>query len=292
MSKTEVFNFIHNFYPDTTMDSKTILLDSNLDIYVPSINLAVEFCTFDTTSPTFSSDKNYHFDKMQRCEAIGIRVITIFQDEWTDMGNQVRNFLLSVLNKNTRNIYARKCKIKELTRKEAAPFLEEHHIQGKVMAKILFGIFLEDELLGVISGSQHHRQHHETTFVLNRLAFKSDVNVVGGSSKLVKVLLKYAKDNGYKNFITWSDSRYSVGNVYQKLGFKYVETLPPDYSYITPDNGRVSKQSCQKKHLVKRGAPAELTEHEMSKFLGYVRIFDNGKVRWEMSFDEESSENL
>jgi GNAT superfamily N-acetyltransferase len=114
--------------------------------------------------------------------------------------------------------------------------------------------------------------------VLKRLAFKSGITVVGGSSKLLKYFYEYAKKHGFKKIISWSDNRYSEGNVYKKLGFKLTEEIGPDYGYV---RGLIfySKQSLNKKRLSFLGATGK-TEREMALSLGYYRIWDCGKKRW------------
>lgn len=62
------------------------------------------------------------------------------------------------------------------------------------------------------------------------------------------------------------------------MGYTKEEELPPDYFYLDGNEVR-SKQSCQKKHLAKKGARGK-TEREMAESLGYDRIWDCGKIRW------------
>ena len=107
-------------------------------------------------------------------------------------------------------------------------------------------------MVATVTGSKHHRQGFEGVFVLNRLAFKHNVSVSGGSSRLLKELSNYAKNSGYTKIISWSDSRYSEGNVYLKTGFELEEESKPDYSYIDGLK-RISKQSCSKKTSFGKG---------------------------------------
>ncbi len=260
-------------------NTRKIIPPLELDIYIPSLSLAIEYCGLYWHSED-KKDNNYHYNKMKFCNEKGIRLITIFEDEWIEHREQVENFLLSVVNKNTVNIGARKTEIKEINWEIASKFLKAHHIQGNTSMAVAFGLYREDEeLVAVITGNKHHRYGFEDTFVLNRLAFKSNTSVSGGSSKLLKRLVEYTKEKGYKKLISWSDNRYSEGRVYKKLGFELEQESKPDYSYIVKNQKRASKQSCQKKHLVEKGAVGE-TEHEMARSLGYTRIYDCGKKRW------------
>ena len=107
---------------------------------------------------------------------------------------------------------------------------------------------------------------------------------MGGSSRLLKYLIKYTKDSQYSELISWSDNRWSEGNVYNKTGFTLVEHLGPDYSYYVGGNKRQSKQSNQKKNLITKGAKGTLEdkEKELASSLGYSRIWDCGKKRWKI----------
>lgn len=281
--QNEIFDFIKNFYEDAIPNNRKVIGPKEVDIFVPSLNLAIEYCGLhwhneDSPEPRL---KNYHIAKTNQCQNTGVRLITIFEDEWLERKNQVKNFLLSVLNKNEINIFARKTEIKEVSTIEAKNFLEINHIQGSTNSIKAFGLYYREELVGIITGNKHHRQGHDNVFILNRLAFKHNVNVVGGSSKLLKKLAEYAKNNKYTKILSWSDNRWSEGNVYKSLGFYLAGELGPDYNY-TYKQKRISKQSCQKKHLIKKGAIGN-TESEMAKSLGYSRIWDCGKKRWELS---------
>ncbi len=276
----EVFNFVKQFYPDAIENDRSLISPKQLDIFIPSLNLAIEYCGLYWHSEP-NRDRLYHHNKMTACNEKGIRLITIFEDEWLERQDQVKNFLLSVLGKNEIKLMARKTELREVPKKEASSFLEQNHIQGSTTFRVALGLYHQNELVGVITGNQHHRQGHEYLFVLNRLAFKSNVSISGGSSKLLKALIDYAKSNGFDTMISWSDNRWSEGKVYEAMGFELTEELGPDYSYVTGQT-RVSKQSCQKKHLIKKGAKGDMsmTEKELALTLGLQRIWDCGKKRW------------
>lgn len=255
-----------------------------IDIYIPSLNLGIEYCGLYWHSEGNFKSRNYHYDKMKQANEQGIRLITIFEDEWKYRQKQVKNFLKSVLGAPGTRIYARKCSVEEVCKDVGKGFLEDNHIQGKANFKAAFGLYYDSVLVGLVTGSNHHRQD-KNSFVLNRLVFKDGVQVVGGASRLLKYLTKYAQDNGYRQLISWSDNRWSEGNVYEKCGFRLENYLNPDYSYIVPKSGvRQSKQSNKKALLLKKGAIGSMdnTERELALTLGYYRIWDCGKKRWVM----------
>jgi len=253
---------------------------SEIDIHLPELNIGIEYCGLywhNEESPT-PREEMYHFNKMIKAQNDGIRLITIFGDEWSERKDQIKNFLLSTIGKNPTKIMGRKTQIQEVPKEVARVFLDEHHIQGSAPIKIAFGLYYNEELVGLVTGNNHHRQGDGEILALNRLVFKRGISVSGGSSKLLTSLIDYAKKNSYKKLVSWSDNRWSIGGVYEKTGFVMEENLKPDYSYVYR-NKRISKQSCQKKHLLEKGAIGE-TEKEMAQSLGYVRIWDCGKKRW------------
>lgn len=290
-TQSDIFNFVKSFYPDAVENTRKIIKPLELDIYIPSINLAIEFCgfrwhNFDALKlghPKFTRTEiiEYHKHKMDMCNALDIRLITIFEDEWMNRKNQVQNLLLSVFNKNQIRIGARKTSLREVSKEEAKNFLDKNHIQGNSHKIIAFGLFYEDNMVAVITGNKHHRQGHQQSLILNRLAFSHNTTVYGGASKLLAALVNYAKNNNYKKIISWSDNRYSEGNVYRNIGFTLTQNLPPDYFYVKGKYKKFSKQSCQKRALAKKGASGS-TEKEMAKSMGLSEVWDCGKKRWEI----------
>jgi len=220
------------------------------------------------------------------CNDKGIRLITIFSDEWMTRKEQVKGFLTSVVGVCEQRVFARKCDVRVVESKTAREFLHAYHIQGKVAVRVAFGLYYKDELLGLVTGNKHHRNVTGNVFVLNRLVFKKGVLIVGGASRLLKRLIKHATKEGYTKMVSWSDSRWSEGNVYRKLNFTQEAVLRPDYSY-TDCFVRFSKQSCTKKNLLAQGAYGN-TEHEMAQSLDLLRVYDCGKIRWVVELCKES----
>ena len=74
------------------------------------------------------------------------------------------------------------------------------------------------------------------------------------TSKLIKNARKYFD----KPILTWSDNRWSNGNVYKKIGCKRLDDVRPDY-YWTDFCKLYSKQSRAKNVT---GQPKEITEKD------------------------------
>lgn len=248
---------------------------SEIDVYVAKLKFGIEHHGIYWHSERFKS-KDYHYNKYVWATNKGIHLIQIFEDEWRDRKDQVKNYLSSKLGVN-KKIYARNCLVAEIPPTVGRRFIDDHHIQGPSPSKVYYGLYYNEDLVGAVSAGKHHRNYPQ--LVLNRLCFKDGVSVVGGSSKLFKRLVKYAKDSRYNQIISWSDNRWSNGEVYKKLDFTLAEELSPDYSYAK-NSIRFSKQSLRK-------TPEERlrnkTERELRLEQGYDRIWDCGKKRWVFS---------
>lgn len=256
-------------------NDRKILEGKELDIYVPSKNFAIEYCGLRWHTEQMK-DKNLHYNKLIGCKKQNINLLTIFEDEWLSRPDQIRNIIKAKLDALPK-IYARKTTLVVLTKEQANTFLDKNHLQGTTNFILALGLEYEGEILGCATLSKHHRQNR-TEAVLSRICF-SDKAIVGGSSKLLKYIKEEAKKLGFTKLISWSDNRWSDGSVYEAIGMSG-ESLPPDYSY-TKDGSqrRLSKQSCTKKNLLKKGGVGN-TEKEMAQSLGLLRIWDCGKVRW------------
>lgn len=247
-----------------------ILGNREIDAYCDELKLGIEYCGLYWHSSAYKND-DYHIDKMRRCNAKGIQLITIFEDEWLLRKQQVKNFIKAKLGIFDSRIYARKCNVIEV--EKPFDFFESFHIQGRpnVIEKA-FALCYNNEMLGCVSYSKHHRNNGINT-KLSRLAFKNGIQCVGGASKLIKTSLSLLNTD---IVVTWSDNRWTDGTLYEKCGFVLDEHLRHDHFFVK-NNIRYKKQSMKKS---KTGCPDNITEIDFAKMNGYETIHDCGKKRW------------
>ena len=275
---TEWLNsFGFNFQSD-----HTVLGNKELDLYDKDLKFAIEYCGLhwhheNSPQPRL---KDNHINKFKKCKEKDIQLITIFEDEWLNKQEIIKSVILSKLGVFDKRIYARKCIAKEISKKEFIDFCEKYHVQGgNNLAKICFGLFYENELIGVMDLGNHHRKKTKDEMVLTRMCFKAGYQIIGGASKLFNTCINWCKNNGIKRIISWSDNRWSNGSIYKNLNFKLEEELNADYAYVKTDNPkeRISKQSQMKN---KTNCPKDKTEKEWALENGLSRIWDCGKIRW------------
>lgn len=258
----------------------SIMNGKEIDLYNEKFKLGIEYCGLYWHNEFSLSPRNsrYHYDKYKKCEENNIRLITIFEDEWKNQEELCKSRIMSILGVQKNKIFARKCKARELTKVEFNNFCDINHLQkSNNLGLVFYGLFFNNELVAAMSLGRHHR--NSSVITLDRLCFKKYFNIIGGSSRLFKLCLAWAKNNNYNSIISWSDNRWSSGSVYQKLGFILEEELKADYCYVNYKNPtqRISKQSQSKNN---NGCPINKTEREWCLELGLARIWDCGKKRW------------
>ena len=260
------------------------LINQEIDLLDNNTKIGIEYCglywhTELSPTPRF---RDYHFGKYNACLQNGIQLITIFEDEWKTKTNQCKGILRASLSSFDEVVQARKCNVKPLSKEEFTQFCNAHHLLGSnYLGVVFYALLHRDQIVGAMSLGRHHRNQELLT--MDRLCFTPGIRVIGGASRLLSRCVKWAKENGVHQIITWSDNRWSRGTVYQKMGFTLSKELGPDYAYVNlkrPYN-RISKQS-QKKNNTR--CPENMTEWEWSASRGLARIWDCGKKRWILNF--------
>jgi hypothetical protein len=276
----ELFDFLSG-YVDVVQGSRTILKSGKeLDIFIPSKNLAVEFNGLYYHSDKFRTT-NYHLNKTKECEDLGIRLIQVFEDEWKDKKDIVKSRILSILGKTTNTVFARNTEVREVPTKEAMQFLKDNHIQGAVGSSVKVGLFNGKELVSLMTFGEVRKSlgsvKKDGVFELIRFCNKLNTNVVGGASKLLK---HFEKNYEVENIISYADKRWSNGAMYDKLGFDFKHLSKPNYFY-TMGNKRESRFGYRKDVLIKEGFDKDKTESQIMLERGFNRIYDCGSLRFE-----------
>lgn len=279
-TEQEIRDFL-NQHETNFISDHTLVPPKEIDGYDASKNLAFEYCGLYWHTEHLGRTKHYHRDKYKSCLDKNVQLITIFEDEWVKNKDAIKNHLLSCIGK-TEKIGARTCDVEVISHDLAKDFLTKYHIQGSSNhSKLAIGLFKNKELLGVMTFSAHHRLNTNDVVVLSRMAFKFGISISGGASKMLSFATPQLRLMKYSKIISWSDNRYSLGKVYDKMGFILTKEYGPDYSYVNikkPTFKRIPKQSCKKSLL---GAAKGQTEKQRAEELGYSRIWDCGKKKWE-----------
>lgn len=277
-AEKDIWLFVTAMVDAVHHDRKTI--DGlELDIYIPSKKLAIEFNGNYWHSDLYK-DKYYHQQKTIACAKKGIRLIHIFEYEWEDKATQekLKQLIKHSIEHNSSVIYARNTDICEPSIENVKEFENKYHLQGYAADGIRIGLKHNNELVGIMTfGKPRFNNNYE--YELIRLCFISDVLILGGMEKMFSYFLsKYNPSS----IITYVDISKFTGNSYIQLGFKPMTDpiTKPNYVWVDSHNHKLNRYMTMKSKLVEKGlGTTEQTENEIMSNNNYFKIYDSGNIR-------------
>lgn len=272
-----VRDFIQSLNIECECSNRKILSGLELDIYIPSKNIAIEFDGLYWHSECWKPDKNYHLTKTDLCEAKDIHLIHIFENEWLDKQDIVKSRIKNLLGLYDTHIGARKCEVKYVDSKTSFAFQVDNHLQGAVRSKVNVGLYFKDELVSLMTFSKP-RFSTKYEWELVRFCNKLGYNIPGAASRLLKYFEKEYKPT---NIVSYADRRwsYSKRTVYDTLGMVLSHVSAPNYWYWKGSefSSRIKYQK-HKLSSVLKIYDGNKTETENMLVNGFNRIFDCGNL--------------
>ena len=284
----------HDLGLEIIKNDKKLLDGTEIDILIPQLNISIEFNGNLYHSEKYGGKKKFfHLEKTEKCKEKNYKLVHIFEDEWFLKNTIVKSKLkhLTGLNNELPKIHTRKCLIKEISANEKNLFLEKNHIQGYDKSLIHLGAFFNDKLISVMTFDNKRKMslknNNDKIFELKR--FSTDINylIPGVFNKLLKhFIINYSPTK----IVSFADIRWTINqdNLYTKSGFKLTKIIAPDYCYYNSKISRYKrfhKFGFGKSNLKKRFPDIyddSKTEWEIMQELGYDRIWDCGKLKYEL----------
>ena len=294
----EIVEFIKSICDyDIIENDRNILKGKELDIYIPSKNVAIEFDGIYFHSLKNISIHNKNADKEQilkydnyikykglnktiECEKLGIRLIHIWDYEWNNKKEICKSIIASSLGIYKEKYMARKCNVKIMNRKELHKMLNENHIQD--YAKNItngLGLYYNDECVQCMAFTD--KGHDKNKIELVRMATKKNCQVVGGFSKL---LTNSCKIWNYSEIVSYISRRLFNGKGYYDINFEQVKVNPPQVHFLV-NNKIESRHYGMKKNFKKRAEENKgvydenKSEIELSYINNLIRFYDCGTIK-------------
>lgn len=245
----EILNFIKELTNEEVITGDRVILSGKeLDIYIPSLKLAIEFNGTYWHSALLK-EADYHQNKTIDCAKQGIRLIHIFEYEWLDSDRQVelKDLLKRVITGTSNELYAKDVIIRDIeTNKDET---------------ISVGAYYNNELIGrMILGKPRLDTPHE--YEICETYWKTDTYIKGGTEKLFEHIIN---NHSIHSIITRVDISKFTGNEYTRLGFKPSDKpiSTPNYMWVSTDGKEV--------HTI-------IPENNIINKLDYLKIYDSGSL--------------
>lgn len=261
---------------DLYCEEKKIAIDIN-----PTVTHNTQFNPFHPQGKSHIST-TYHFNRAKIAEDNGWFLYQIF--DWDDE-NKILRQLKSLFGINNK-VYARNCELKVVNKKEANLFFDKWHSQGRAESIINYGLYYNNKLVSLMSFGRA-RFNKNAKYELIRYA-GSDINVVGGASKLLKAFIN---DYNPNSILTYSDYAKSQGKVYSKIGFKFFGYAGLTALYAPLHKEGIAYKTQKASREYKKYGKGFKTCKEYFNSKHWYRINDAGNKIWIWENSSYNSEN-
>ncbi|MCK9567691.1 hypothetical protein M0R72_01920 [Candidatus Pacearchaeota archaeon] len=282
----DIYNFIIGICPDSVLNSNKIIKFQNydlrfkeLDIYSESKKFAIEYNGLYFHSEKYKHDRYYHWKKTKACRDLGITLLHIWDDKYLKSPHIYKSIIkakLGILNNN--KIFARKTSVVNLDKLQIKRFFDSNHLDGNVGCITGWGLFYEGNLVQVISVRRVNKQNTKYNGFLEiaREATLIDHIVVGGESKLLAQVEKYARDNGFIGILNYVSADFG-GIKNHKWKFVCEGETPVSYFYINHNSlERISRQKLQLHNGI--------SEAEQARTMNLLRVNTNVNLIYSFRF--------
>lgn len=293
----EVVKFIRSIYTGEIVENcRDVISPRELDIYLPELKIAFEYNGLYYHSSGFNKNPSCSRNKFLKCEEKGIRLITVYEDEWVHNKEVIKSMISRNIGIFDR-IFARKTLVKKITDSSVySNFLLENHIQGKCAVNFAYGLYYEDELVSVMTFTRprmnmgRSKLNDFDKIELSRFCNKKGMSVIGGASKLLSAFIKSEDCKNISEIYSYSDNRISQGNLYKSIGFTFERPVAVNYFY-TDFKERCRKQHFRKSVLKEKGIDTNnKTEFQLAEESGWYRIYDCGKRLWTLKINKNETD--
>lgn len=267
-----------------------VLKPYRVHMYLPDKKIAVRFYDVDECSEQKINSTAVQKNVLTVAQRKQIRLIQIFSDEVRDSYEIVYAKLAFVFGIRTdvQRIFARQCTIAQIASPIKNDFLKAYHIQGEDKSPVCLGAFYKEKLIAVMTFCPPRvtlgRQKEEGLWELCRFTTDYNYHIPGIASKLLKF---FERNYSPKMIYSYADARWSVGNLYHRLGFVMHKHNKPSYWYVV--NGQRKHRWAYRKDAIRERYPdvydSQKTEYEMMLQLGLDRVWDAGTLLFIKSVD-------
>lgn len=217
-------------------------------------------------------EADYHLMKTEIAESKGYRCIHIF-----DWDNQ--DMIIDMLRPRKR-IHARECTVYRLKKEVADAFLKEFDLDGTCRGQLLCLGLVKDNVLYqvMIFGKSRSSKKHDVEML--RMCTRSGYYVAGGASKL----FSYAtSEYGLYNIVAYCDRSKFSGDVFEKIGMKFVKKTTPSIIWSKEDK-KITSGLLYRLGYAKLMQAPECTEKSNELYMledGWVPVYNCGQSIYE-----------
>ncbi len=226
-SKAEIqlYEWVKQLIPDTEVisNAKRIIDDSNkeLDIYIPSKNLAIEYDGLYWHSCKYDKDGRNLINKTILCEKKNIQLIHVFEDLWNNNPEKVKSLISNKLGIYDQIIKSEDCQLTFLNGSEYCDFIVNNSIKEDVECAYCVGIIFQDELIATML---FKTSKYQDEYEISDICYKCNTYIDNGSRMMLDFFLNHIYA---KKITSCVDRCLYKGTEFLDLGFKLSKYIAP-----------------------------------------------------------------
>jgi Zn finger protein HypA/HybF involved in hydrogenase expression len=234
--------------------NRTILNGKEVDIYIPSKHVGIEYNGVYWHSDKRGKGPDYHYNKWLVAKQAGVDLIQVWEDDWLKHPDLVKSLLarkLGVLKKSNSMLHPIR-----LTGARVKSFFTVNHLQGFIRGTDYIGL---ESLKGVLIAAMV-------------------LNIKDGKVKIARYAAASNYDRGFTNLVGFIEETFSPDSVsvvddhmasnfklFAKAGFLADKDIKPSYLYSVRAE-RLSK--------------SQLPPKSLEKLDSLPKVWDAGKTVW------------
>ncbi len=261
-----LYQSVVKVFPDAELSVWDIIQNQELDIWIPSKRLAIEYhgLWWHSMAVLDPSAAFKDYKKYRSCKDKNIRLLQIYSDDWSNRRKTITDMLGRLAKpKDAERVY--KLRAREISGDRVRAFLDVHHyLSGhKATGTLYVGLFSNKTLYAV---SVFKRVGNTVEWI--RHAFRTGYRAWNPASLCLKFLMEELDP---ARVVSFSDNRLHTGKTYQSIGFRNDGQTCQSYEY-TDGRRRVHKKRFR--------VAAGLNEEAEAASQGWYRVYDSRKTRW------------
>jgi len=119
-------------FEDAVSCDRKMIAPFELDIFVPSRNVAIEYhgLYWHSNDLSVQDDAKLHRKKYEMCRKQDIKLLQFFSDEWANNRALCQSMISNALGVTSEKLNARDCNVMKIDKLTGQAFLQENHIAG------------------------------------------------------------------------------------------------------------------------------------------------------------------
>lgn len=205
----ELYELMSTYADDIIRNDRVLLEGHELDLYCPSLKLAVEF-NGEYWHSVERLGSSYHRIKSDMCAKAGVRLIHVFEWEWRDRRDACESIIVNAMHASDR-VGARECDVVVPSKDEVNGFLETNTTYMPERYDRALALMLDDDMMALMSVRESFGVMEVTDY-----ADLNGMSIVGGVSRLLMHLIESSDCN---KVVARCDIAKFTGASFTSMGF-------------------------------------------------------------------------